>query len=727
MSLLSELRKSMKINKKNILVAIFYAILVCCLSACSKDDAVHGENAEMRKIRVAVLVDDDSRFRWERTAKWALQNIDEAQRGMKNKVAFELEFYNQDSETINEDMEEIAKDTSIVAVIGPTTSASATQMALKLNSKKAYRKPMITPSATRTEYQRKFADVPFVWNLAESDISQLEVLIASIAKNELLESVSLLASDDGNDYSEWFGFIAEEYGLPIGGIYLYKTAEDIKQYVRQFCGTNWRHGAEALIFNPSSSEDAFVLDQEMGKIKEEIESEQARKYFYSPDIYCSDAFVSDSISTMCKVGFYQGVDLYAMPESGFGQAYQQLFGEDLINGEAQFYDAICLLAYSATLSYYTKQSLNEAILSVVNGREGKGSSWLPYDMSRNFQRLSTGGTPDIDGVSSRWIFDEQTHSAVVESSFRHWVLYDGEYVTIEYVSTDGSKRTSSSKNIWDWTASKIQGFDKTTGNDLKYPKLDDNWALLIAASKGWENYRFQADVFAMYQILKQHGYDDDHIVLICEDDLVTNKYNPEPNVLRVSDDGANLYDSSAIDYKLGGLSPEDIGDILQGRRSERLPHTLQTDENDNVFIFWSGHGSNSGYLDFGGDRCMTYEQMRSHLAATPHRKLLFAIEACYSGGLGKHCEGLPGVLFITAASPNETSRASVWSNVLHVYRSNGFTRGFQEAIESNSSISLRDLYYHLARSTSGSHVKVYNTACYGSVYDNTMAEFLNCD
>ena len=112
---------------------------------------------------------------------------------------------------------------------------------------------------------------------------------------------------------------------------------------------------------------------------------------------------------------------------------------------------------------------------------------------------------------------------------------------------------------------------------------------------------------------------------------------------------------------------------------------------------------------------------------TPRRKLLFAIEACYSGGLGKFCEGLPGTLFITAASPSEPSRASVWSSMLNIYRSNGFTRGFQEAIESNSSISLRDLYYHLARSTSGSHVKVYNTACYGSVYDNTMAEFLNCD
>lgn len=717
----------MKTNKVNIIITIVFVALVCCLSACSSDDNIQGESAKIRKMRVAVLVDNDSRIRWERTAKWALQNIDDAQRGMKAKVSFELEFYNQDSKTIEDDMEEIAKDTSIVAVIGPTTSSCASQMALKLNSKKSYRKPMITPSATKTEYQRKFADVPFVWNLAESDISQLEVLIASIAKNEFLESVLLLASDDGNDYSEWFGFIAEEYGLPIGGIYLYKTAEDIKQYARQICGTDWRFANKALIFNPSNPADALVFDEEMGKIKAEIESGNARKYFYSPDIYCSDAFVSDSISSMCKVGFYQGVDLYAMPESGFGQAYQQLFGEDLINGEAQFYDAICLLAYSATLSHYTKQSLNDAILSVVNGREGKGSSWLPYDMSRNFQNFSTGNTPDIDGVSSRWIFDEQTHSGVVESSFRHWVLYDGKYITIEYVSTGGSKRTSSAKNIWDWTASKFQAFNKTDGSNIVYPELDERWALLIAASKGWENYRFQADIFAMYNILKQHGYDDEHIILICEDDIAYNNKNLEQGVLRVSEDGENLYSAKAIDYKLSDLSPEDIGRILQGKQDERLPHVIKADINDNIFIFWSSHGSSSNMLDFGSSKSIHYEQIKNYLSITPHRKLLFAIEACYSGGLGKYCEGLPGILFMTAASPDEPSRAAVWSSKLNIYRSNGFTHGFLDAIATNSSTSIRDLYYHLARSTSGSHVKVYNTTCYGSVYDNTIADFLEAN
>ena len=34
-----------------------------------------------------------------------------------------------------------------------------------------------------------------------------------------------------------------------------------------------------------------------------------------------------------------------------------------------------------------------------------------------------------------------------------------------------------------------------------------------------ENYRHQADVLNMYWILSKNGYDDDHIVLIIEDDI----------------------------------------------------------------------------------------------------------------------------------------------------------------------------------------------------------------
>lgn len=697
-------------------------VVAWCMTACSDDDAVVQQH-DTKMLKVAVLMGEEEQERWKRTARWALENIADAQQGMPNRVELQLEFYNQDAEDIENRMKQIAEDTTIVAVVGPTTSTCATLMAQRLNVKKAYQKPMITPSATQTEYQRKFANTAFVWNMAESNIAQLEVLIAGIASNVTEEPVSLLTADESNDYEEWFGFIAEEYGLKVDGIYLYNTADDVRRYVRRLCGTDWRQGAKALVFNPSDVEMALVFDDEIGKMKSELKALENGKSLYIPNVYCSDAFVSDRIVGEIRHTTYQGVDLYAMPESCFSLAYRQHFGEDLINGEAQFYDALCLVAYAAVLSHNTKESLNDAILEVVDGRDGKGGSWLPYDMRDNFRQLTMGVTPDIDGASSTWTFDEQTHSCVVESTFRRWNLYNRKFVTTEYVSTDGSKRTSSSKSIWDWKASHLQNFNASDGKHLTYPQLDDQWALLIAASKGWENYRFQADVLAIYQILKQHGYPDDHIVLVCEDDLAYNGKNTEQGIIRVSETGENLYNASVIDYKLRDLSPDDIGDILQGKRSERLPHVIEAGSDDNVFVFWSGHGM-VGSMDFGSQKSVSYQQMKKMLADTPHRKLLFAIEACYSGGLGEYCTGLPGTLFVTASSPYETSHADVWSKTIGVFRSNGFTKGFQNAVSHNADINLRDLYYTLARTTTGSHVKVYNVRSFGSLYDNSMKEFM---
>ena len=40
-------------------------------------------------------------------------------------------------------------------------------------------------------------------------------------------------------------------------------------------------------------------------------------------------------------------------------------------------------------------------------------------------------------------------------------------------------------------------------------------------------------------------------------------------------------------------------------------------------------------------------------------------------------------------------------------------------------ITLRDLYYTLARNTVGSHATVYNAACYGNLFHSSMAEYLN--
>lgn len=49
-----------------------------------------------------------------------------------------------------------------------------------------------------------------------------------------------------------------------------------------------------------------------------------------------------------------------------------------------------------------------------------------------------------------------------------------------------------------------------------------NWAVLVAGSKGWSNYRHQADVCHAYQILHKNGIPDSNIIVMMYDDLARN-------------------------------------------------------------------------------------------------------------------------------------------------------------------------------------------------------------
>ena len=159
-------------GSKKFTTAILFFICVL-LGACSSDDDTMKTTYKTHKYKVAVVMEQGEQVRWERTAKWAMENIAEAQLDMKDRVELQLTFKSQDDADFEQYMQEVAEDTTVVAIVGPTTSACAEQMALQLGKRKTNNKPMITPSATQVEYQRRFSNVPYVWNMAESDIAQL--------------------------------------------------------------------------------------------------------------------------------------------------------------------------------------------------------------------------------------------------------------------------------------------------------------------------------------------------------------------------------------------------------------------------------------------------------------------------------------------------------------------------------------------------------------------------
>ena len=56
--------------------------------------------------------------------------------------------------------------------------------------------------------------------------------------------------------------------------------------------------------------------------------------------------------------------------------------------------------------------------------------------------------------------------------------------------------------------------------------LADNYAVLVAGSNGFWNYRHQADVFHAYSTLKSKGFNTDNIITFAYDDIVNSNSNP---------------------------------------------------------------------------------------------------------------------------------------------------------------------------------------------------------
>lgn len=82
----------------------------------------------------------------------------------------------------------------------------------------------------------------------------------------------------------------------------------------------------------------------------------------------------------------------------------------------------------------------------------------------------------------------------------------------------------------------------------------DHWAVIVAGSRGFGNYRHQADTCHAYQILKKQGIPEDQIIHLSYDDVANSSQNkfkgqlfnkPTPQ----GTPGVDVYAGCNIDYK----------------------------------------------------------------------------------------------------------------------------------------------------------------------------------
>lgn len=698
---------------------LFAFILMLTLTACNNDEPNGTEAVQSVPHRIAVICPHELSSNWKATAAWVLDNITKAQAGQDNRIAINIEWIDENASDLAQKANSISKSGEYDLIVGPYSSGKAYTVAQQVGG----RIPMLLPSVTATEMQRVFGGHNGLWFFTQSDITQSEILLTE-AKLGGKGHVALITTDDpyGQSFSDWFSYQAIELNLTVDETFICHTEADVIKAVNELNGqSEWNN--KSVIFAPSSISFVEALDAEIGKLKAGL---KIHEYLKFPEILCSDIVNSPGVKGKLKNMIYEGISPSADPRSGWLSAYMGKFGEEPVAGEAQLYDALMLAAFSI-FSRQENEKLNDAIMRVVDGRESDVcDGWTATDLQQTFSRLAAGGNPDIRGVSSDWTWDDKFHNSVTGTYYSHWLLENDKFTTLEYLTLNGSDGSISTVQAWEWNSTHQQTFDPNQ-KDFTYPALNDKYAVVVGASDTWVNYRHQADALAFYQMLKSHGYDDDHIILIMEDNIASHPNNAHPGEVRVTTDGENLYHDVNVDYHLSDISVSDFYDIMSGKRSDRLKEVIAPGANDNVMMFWCGHGSRNTLM-WGSEAYVHGDDMKSLVsrlnAESRYRKLMFVLDACYSGTIGEACEGIPGVLVFTAAHSNESSKADVFDRDLNVWLSNGFTRTFRDEVTANPDITLRELYYKTVRGTKGSHPRIYNASNYGNMYHETLREFL---
>lgn len=702
-------------------IIYFFSVCISLLCSCKDEQDDYKETTlpegQDSEYCVAIIAPDDLTEGMQQAAQLAMTHFEQAQRTLAVKTKVKIKWieeernYNMDFDTAVP--ARLAKDDSIHILIGGYSSEYTDILAHEALSK---HKPLLAPTASSADVQRKYADQDFFWPLHDTDITQCELLLDQIVKSGG-RKVAMLASP-GNytkTFTDWFAFLATEMGLEPVGIYPTDDASDVINM-----------DIDYVICVPQNQDEVIVC-----KAFTEIAPEGVTL----PKTLYTDLASDGSGYFLACIDDTEGIATYADPQSGFASLFQKTYGHMPSSCDAQIYDALSL-ALIALHTYeeehphgttgFSNKEMNRIIGTLVNNKVVEDPRALNLCNSDQFRTaLQQAGKQLLFGATGPLAIDGTRHV----TTYCHWIAKDGRLNTPEFFSIYDKSIVKPEGNIWEWRPTISQDIRDSDPN-IDYGEIGSQWAVLVCSSGGWGNYRHHADVLNMYHLLRENGYSDDHIILIANPEpIVKHPSNLYPGEIRSRTDGKNLYDKVVVDYVNETLTADDVLQILLGNDS-KLSTVLKTDENSNVLIYWSGHGARAVFPWCGSEQAgITADKMKKTLQRMyderRYRQLLLLAEPCYSASMLKATQGIPGVLGIASSNDMETSLASNYDPTLNIWLSDRFSDLLIEMIRNDmhGTMSYRDLYLSLVKNTFGSHVTIHNFENFDNMYEASPADF----
>ncbi|KAF3600878.1 hypothetical protein F2Q69_00032977 [Brassica cretica] len=203
-------------------------------------------------------------------------------------------------------------------------------------------------------------------------------------------------------------------------------------------------------------------------------------------------------------------------------------------------------------------------------------------------------------------------------------------------------------------------------NDDESSSSGTRWAVLVAGSSGYWNYRHQADVCHAYQLLRKGGLKEENIVVFMYDDIADNEENPRKGIIINSPHGSDVYEGVPKDYTGDDVTVENLFAVILGDKGAvkgGSGKVVDSGPNDHIFIFYSDHGG-PGVLGMPTSPYLYADDLNDVLkkkhASGTYKSMgnlqVFYLEACESGSIfeGLLEEGL-NIYATTASNAVESS------------------------------------------------------------------------
>ncbi|XP_048319871.2 legumain [Ziziphus jujuba] len=223
------------------------------------------------------------------------------------------------------------------------------------------------------------------------------------------------------------------------------------------------------------------------------------------------------------------------------------------------------------------------------------------------------------------------HHSVISINFAMWV-----FVMVLVLGFSGNFQAARLDRWESAIRMPVEKDDEARDGDQD---VGTRWAVLVAGSSGFGNYRHQADVCHAYQLLRKGGLKEENIVVFMYDDIAMHDMNPRPGILINHPQGDDVYAGVPKDYTGEHVNTKNLYAVLLGDKKAVTGGSgkvVDSKPNDRIFIYYSDHGGpgvlgmpNLPYLyamDF-------INVLKKKHESGSYEEMVIYVEACESGSI----------------------------------------------------------------------------------------------